>query len=177
MRDLFSWLSKRRSPQPRLLSQRLRLRRRNSYLLAILILMILWLVGSSFWQSAVQPLIPERVYAYEVPDPCGLTVVVCPEEQQDVRRIIEVISILETNGCKTGVGKSKNNCTGTRSSGGYHTFTSPEESFAYSVSLWQRRYGALDLDDALHRWKDGNRPADQATINYINNFHRLYDKS
>ena len=154
------------------------------YLLLILILAPLWLLVASFRHSVVQLPVPKGEVAYgasyEFADPCGLEAVVCPDEIQEptTEQIISIIAQLETQNGKTGVGKSRNNLTGLRDSTGYLSFPDQRTSIEYSVDLWNRAYGGLDVESALAKWKTGNKNnRDPQTLKYIANFKLILEQN
>lgn len=143
----------------------------GSLVLVAIILITLFVYLSNYTAGELEAMknAPYQTIEYELPNPCGLIDVVCKDEvpQYTAVQIIRAIAQMETQNGKTGVGKSKNNLTGIGGKNAW-IFVSKEESFDYSVALWERAYSHLTLEQGLAKWKTGNSlNTEPATIYYI----------
>lgn len=144
-----------------------------------ILLLILGLAKSCGWEEQRNIRINNTV-PVAFADSCSLEVVICDGEitEPTVEQIILAISQRETGGCKYGVGRSKNNCTGIVTATGYRSFASPEDSLDFSVQLWRDYYAGIEgLDSQLARWKTGSAiNRDPETLKYIADIRWLLTK-
>ncbi|MCK5016593.1 MAG: glucosaminidase domain-containing protein [Candidatus Peribacteraceae bacterium] len=145
--------------------------------LCIAMLVLVLFKGYPLFPEPVIEETPVVIGSYTFADPCGLESVICANEKMwDTEKVIRAIAFLETQNGKTGVGRSKNNLTGIRSSVEYWDFPTQQASIDFSIKLWDTHYADLSIDEALAKWKTGSRfDRSEATLRYISNFKGIYE--
>ncbi|MFA6039432.1 MAG: hypothetical protein WCV62_05390 [Candidatus Peribacteraceae bacterium] len=99
----------------------------------------------------------------------------CPVEgvNVDIRRLAFAVALAETENCKTGTGKSKNNCHGIMQCKGGRcgprTFDSPEDSYREFERIWIKNYG-----DRFPTREDAKRYVDSEAIDWYKTVTAIY---
>ncbi|MEK7218441.1 MAG: hypothetical protein AAB728_03160, partial [Patescibacteria group bacterium] len=99
----------------------------------------------------------------------------CPVQAAnvDIRRLAFAVALAETENCKTGTGRSKNNCHGIMQCKGGRcgprVFGSPTESYTEFERIWLKNYG-----DRFPTREDAKRYVDSEAIDWYKTVTAIY---